>query len=98
MFAHASDHHGGGRDGVWIKATRDNQALMIHSDASRFFFPPYVGPGGWVGVYLDEDPDWGEVADLLRDGWRMIGPRKLVREAAAPGPPAKPRRAPRRHR
>jgi len=53
MFAHASDHHGGGRDGVWIKATRDNQALMIHSDPGRFFFPPYLGPSGWVGVYLD---------------------------------------------
>jgi hypothetical protein len=101
MFAHADDHHGGGRHGVWIKAARENQALMIQSDPSRFFFPPYVGPSGWVGVYLDGDPDWDELGNLLRDGWRMIAPKKLVRATeSAPVEQAAPpkRRTPRKHR
>jgi hypothetical protein len=97
MFAHASDHHGGGRHGVWIKATRENQALMIATDPTRFFFPPYVGPSGWIGVYLDQDPDWDEVGALLRDGWGMIAPKKLVKASAAPPAPVPPR-SPRRHR
>lgn len=86
---------------MWIKAARENQALMIQTNPSRFFFPPYVGPSGWVGVYLDGDPDWEEVGNLLRDGWRLIAPKKLVRATDGPPPPAAPapkRRAPRKHR
>ena len=53
-------------------------ALMIRAQPERFFSPPYVGPSGWVGVYLDKSPDWDEIAELLRDGWRMIAPKKLT--------------------
>lgn len=79
MFAHPSNHHGAGRSAVWIKATKENQALMIRAQPDRFFKPPYVGPSGWVGVYLDNDPDWDEVSQLLRDGWRLIAPKRIVR-------------------
>lgn len=89
MYAHASNHHGGGRDSVWIKADKENQALMIRTQPGRFFRPPYVGPSGWVGVYLDKSPDWGEVAELLRDGWRMIAPKRVLR-AAEEAAPVKP--------
>ena len=78
MYASASNHHGAGRHSVWIKAKRDNQELMIRSNPGRFFKPPYVGPIGWVGVYLDQSPDWNEVAELLRDGWRQIAPKRML--------------------
>jgi hypothetical protein len=29
MFAAASDHHGAGRNGVWLKAAPGNQQLMV---------------------------------------------------------------------
>lgn len=82
MYANASNHHGAGRHSVWIKATKENQALMIRTQPDRFFKPPYVGPSGWVGVYLDDDPEWDEVAELLHDGWRMIAPKKLITASA----------------
>lgn len=89
MYAHASNHHGAGRHSVWIKATKENQALMIRTQPDRFFKPPYVGPSGWVGVYLDESPDWDEVTELLRDGWKMTAPKRVLRaqspERKAPG-------------
>ncbi len=44
----------------------------------RFFKPPYVGPSGWVGVWLDSATDWEEVASLLEDGYRMTAPRKIL--------------------
>ena len=78
MYAHASNHHGAGRHSVWIKATKENQALMIRAQPDRFFSPPYVGPSGWVGVYLDKSPDWDEVRELLRDGWKMIAPNRVI--------------------
>jgi predicted DNA-binding protein (MmcQ/YjbR family) len=78
MYADSSSHHGAGRPGIWIKSTHINQDLLLHTDSSRFFKPPYVGPSGWVGVYLDKRPSWTVVADLLRDGYLLTAPRKLA--------------------
>ena len=83
MYADASSHHGGGRPAVWIKATKANQSLMVQSDPARFFVPPYVGPSGWVGVYLDREVDWDELRELLWDGWRLVAPKKLAKEHPA---------------
>lgn len=96
MFANAESHHGDGRAAVWIKAAPGNQAMMIVADPDRFFSPPYVGPGGWIGVYLDRHTDWSEVADLLQDGWRLVAPKKLLAATDAgvtiPPPAKRPRR------
>lgn len=93
MFAHAADHHGGGRHSVWIKATKDNQLLMISAQPDRFFKPPYVGPSGWIGVYLDDAAvDWNEVRELLDDGWRAVAPKKLVAASASRADEVKPAR------
>ncbi len=78
MFASPSHHHGAGRPAVWVKATPINQALMVKAKPSRFFVPPYVGKSGWVGVWLDRRPAWGEVASLLRDAWSATAPKSLV--------------------
>jgi len=78
MYARANNHHGGGRNAVWCKAKPVNQSLMIGASPNRFFSPPYVGPSGWVGVWLDGDVDWEELLDLLADGYRLTAPRKLL--------------------
>ena len=77
MYADAGNHHGKGIAGVWVKATHINQDLLVRSDPDRYFVPPYVGPSGWVGIRLDAKPDWDVVADLLRDAYRLIAPKKL---------------------
>ena len=77
MYAAPNNHHGGGRPAVWCKAAPGNQSLMVRAAPDRFFVPPYVGPSGWVGVWLDRNPDWTEVRDLMCDSYRLIAPRKL---------------------
>jgi hypothetical protein len=77
MYASADTHHGNGRPAVWIKAAPENQAFMVQTAPDRFFVPPYVGPSGWVGVRLDGKVDWAEVADLLRDAYRLSAPKRL---------------------
>jgi hypothetical protein len=78
MYADASNHHGKGIAGVWIRSTHVNQDLLVRSDPERFFVPPYVGPSGWVGVRLTGKPDWDVIGDLLRDAWRLTAPKKLL--------------------
>jgi len=83
MYAADGNHHGSGRSSVWCKATRANQSQMIDEDPDRFFSPPYVGPSGWVGIYLDRNPDWKETAAILEDAYRLIAPRKLLEKLDA---------------
>jgi hypothetical protein len=78
MYAAPNNHHGGGRPAVWCKAAPGNQALMVRAEPERYFVPPYVGPSGWVGVWLDRRPRWTVVADLMRDSYRLVAPRKLA--------------------
>ena len=77
-YASAESHHGAGRPSTWVKAAAANQGLMVRAEPARFFVPPYIGTSGWVGVYLDGDVDWGELAELLRDGWRLTAPKRLA--------------------
>jgi hypothetical protein len=77
MYASSGNHHGSGRPAVWCKAGPGNQELMVQANPERFFVPPYVGPAGWVGVWLDGVVDWGEVSDLLRDSYVLVAPKKL---------------------
>ncbi len=84
-YASAGNHHGAGRPAVWIKAMPANQALLIDDDQDRYFKPPYVGPSGWIGVWLDKRPPWTAVQSLLQDGFRQVAPKKVL--AAMDGVP-----------
>jgi hypothetical protein len=78
MYAAASNHHGGGRPAVWFKAGPGNQELMVKAAPDRFFVPPYVGPSGWVGAWLDVAVDWQELEGLLRDAYLLVAPKRLA--------------------
>lgn len=77
-YASAGNHHGGGRHAVWCKAGPGNQQLMVAAEPSRYFVPPYVGPNGWIGIWLDRKPDWTEVAALMHDSFRLVAPKKVL--------------------
>ena len=78
------DHHGDGRLAIWCAAPDGAQALMVESEPERFFVPPYVGHRGWLGVRLDVDVDWDEVAAIVEDAYRTVAPRKLGAMLDAP--------------
>jgi len=70
-FADGSSHYGRGRHSVWILAAPGRQERMVRSAPDRFFVPPYVGPGGWFGVWLDDVCDWDELGDILRSAHQL---------------------------
>jgi len=63
---------------VWMKAPDGSQDILIGADPKRFFRPPYLGHRGWIGVRLDDKPDWKEVDVLVRRSYGMIAPKKLA--------------------
>jgi hypothetical protein len=80
------DHHGDGRLAIWCAAPPGVQQQLVEQEPRRFFRPPYVGHRGWLGVELDVDPDWDEVAEICADAYRQVAPKALVSalDAAAP--------------
>ena len=78
MFAMTdNNHHNSGHVAVWVKAPPMVQEILVKSDSRRFFIPPYMGPKGWVGVRLDDQVSWDEVAAILKDGYLISAPKKL---------------------
>ena len=78
MYSEPDNHHGEGREGIWVKSDHFTQDLLVRGQPARYFKPPYVGPQGWTGVYLDTDTDWIALTILLRDAYRVTAPKKLA--------------------
>lgn len=73
------DHHGDERIAMWCPAPPGVQAEVVDQEPERFFVPPYVGHRGWIGLILNVDPDWEEVAGILTEAYRLIAPKTLIK-------------------
>jgi hypothetical protein len=71
-------HHRNQFPHLWCAAPPGAQAELTASAPDRFFRPPYVGGRGWIGVRLDGDTDWAEIAELCEDAYRAIAPARLI--------------------
>jgi hypothetical protein len=80
-FADAHNHHGAGRNAVWCNASHTTQHLLVSQSPERYFVPPYVGVGGWVGIYLDRRPKWSEVAERLAHAHELAAAQGQGRRA-----------------
>ena len=77
------NHHDDGRLAIWCPAPDGVQATLVDAEPHRFFRPPYVGGRGWLGLRLDVDVDWDEVAGIVRDAYRLVAPKTLARQLDA---------------
>ncbi len=78
------DHHGDGRLALVCAAPAGVQEELIADEPERFFRPPYVGHRGWIGLRLDVEPDWVEVAAVVTEAYRCVAPAALVRRLGEP--------------
>lgn len=83
MFVMYADRHHDDRLGFWCAAPPGAAEALIAAEPDRFFRPPYVGHRGWLGVYLDVDVDWGEVAEVVSEAFRTVAPKRLLAELDA---------------
>lgn len=81
-------HHGADHLAFWCPAAPGVQADLVDQEPQRFFRPPYVGGRGWLGVRIDLDPDWEEVAAIVADAYRLVAPRRLAARLDAVAPDA----------
>jgi len=71
-------HHGADHLAFWCPAPPGVQDELVAAEPDRFFRPPYVGGRGWIGVRIDSDVDWQEVAGIVADAYRLVAPKRLA--------------------
>ncbi|MEU8612924.1 MmcQ/YjbR family DNA-binding protein [Actinoplanes sp. NPDC048791] len=69
-------HHDNQFPHLWCAAPPGAQQELIAAAPERFFRPPYVGHRGWLGVRLDGDVDWAEIAELCQDAYETVATPK----------------------
>ncbi len=58
----------------------DSDRKALEQD-TRFFYPAYLGPFGWLGLDLSAHRvDWAEVSELVDSSFRLVAPKKLIRQ------------------
>jgi len=59
----------------------ESDRRALEQDA-RFFYPAYMGPYGWLGLDFTarKTVDWDEVRELIDSSFRLIAPRKLIKQ------------------
>ena len=77
-FVTYANHHHDSRLAFWCAAPEGAQDVLTRAAPERYFRPPYVGPRGWLGVYLDIPLDWEEIEAVVTDAYRTIAPKKLL--------------------
>lgn len=80
FVTYVDDHHGDGITGFWCAAPPGVQEELVAEEPERFYRPPYVGHRGWLGVRLDVEVDWAEIAEVVTDAYRCIAPKRLIAE------------------
>jgi predicted DNA-binding protein (MmcQ/YjbR family) len=70
------DHEG--VPSLGIKTDVETQAALVKR--GRFVKTPYVGQHGWVSIADAESVDWETVEELIVDTYRVVAPKKLVRQ------------------
>ena len=72
FVTYMDDHHGDGRLVLWCASSSDVQQMLATSRPEQFCVPPYVAHLGWVGVRLDRDLSWDEIASVIADAHRVV--------------------------
>lgn len=79
------NHRSDGRISLWCPAPPGVPAELVGAEPERFFEPTPSASGtfsSWLGVYLDgsgdHTVDWGEVAAIVEDAYRLAAPKELI--------------------
>jgi hypothetical protein len=86
FVSYMDNHHDDGRLALWCASSSDVQQMLATSRPEQFFVPPYVGHLGWIGVRLDRDLSWGEIAGVIKSAHgvvlaRLSAPRRSATKA-----------------
>jgi predicted DNA-binding protein (MmcQ/YjbR family) len=76
MFAAFGE--GGQGLSLGLKVGHERQDELLKD--GRFFPTPYAAHQGWVSLRIDGRTDWREVTGLLREAYRQVALKRMLKE------------------
>jgi hypothetical protein len=73
MFA--NNHHNDKHVAVYVPVEPGYQATLLKSAPRKYFYPPYVGVKGWIGIELERVDD-EELGLHLIEAWKLTGKKR----------------------
>jgi hypothetical protein len=71
-----------GEMSIGIRVDRALQPMLVTNDR-RFTIAKYSGQYGGVDMRLGSKPDWREVEKLIVESYRLVAPKRRIKELAA---------------
>lgn len=71
-------HHQQDFPHLWCAAFPGSQEELVELEPDILFRPPYVGHRGWLGIRMDRDYPWDEIARHCREAYVVIAPKRLA--------------------
>jgi len=72
-----NNHHGDGKLALWCAAPSGVQSLLVEAEPDIYYIPAYVGHLGWIGVRLDRQAEWEDIAGAIGGAYMARAPKKL---------------------
>ena len=67
---------------IGVRTDKDLQGMLVASDP-RFSIAKYTGKYGGIDMNIGKKPNWAEVEHFITESYRLIAPKKLVKELDA---------------
>lgn len=66
---------------IGLKVGHERQAVLLRD--RRFYPTPYAARQGWVSLYLDHKTDWKELGELIRDAYKQVALKRMLKALEA---------------
>jgi hypothetical protein len=70
----SNNHHNDGHVAVVVPVAEGAQGALLKQAPKTYYYPPYVGVSGWIGIELAEIGD-DELGAHLSEAWKLISQR-----------------------
>lgn len=65
---------------VWLSLNVDRETQRFLVTQGGFERTPYIGQHGWTSHHVTRRTDWEHVAELMREAYRRVAPKRLVKQ------------------
>jgi predicted DNA-binding protein (MmcQ/YjbR family) len=61
-----------------IKTLKTTQAFLLQRP-EHFYKSPYIGHHGWTSVHTNQEIDWEEISDYIKEAYLQVAPKRIVK-------------------
>lgn len=71
------NHHGSGHVEPWLNAPDGAHDFHCDAEPEHHFWPPYIGPSGWIRLDVEETVNWDELKALVLGSYERFARKRM---------------------